>query len=98
MKNFIKVVKKFNNFVTFFVFSLILGISLLVLSELSKPKEPMSYIELSIKYKNCRVLKKYTKHDRYYLILINPVSENEVTVPVRDYVYMKVYFINDIIK
>lgn len=84
------------------VFKLILLLCIIVIitNHLRSPTELYNSVELHAKYKNCIVIDKYTKNNKYYLILRNPytVSNQESKVEVNDYIYYNVYFIKDTIK
>lgn len=79
---------------------LLLCIIIIVAKHLRNPTELYNSVELHAKYKNCVVIDKYTKDNKYYFILHNPyTTSNQVSkVEVNNYMYYNVYFIKDTIK
>ena len=69
-------------------------------THLRSPTELYNAVELHARYKNCIVIDKYTKNDKYYFILYNPyTTNNQISkVEVNDYMYYNIYFIKDTIK
>lgn len=69
-------------------------------AHLRSPTELYNSVELHAKYKNCIVIDKYIKDNKYYFVLHNPYAiSNQVSkVEVNDYMYYNVYFIKDTIK
>lgn len=79
---------------------LLLCIIIIITNHLRSPTELYNSVELHAKYKNCIVIDKYIKNNRYYFILHNPyATSNQVSrVEVNNYMYYNVYFIKDTIK
>lgn len=79
---------------------LLLCIIIIITNHLRSPTELYNSVELHAKYKNCIVIDKYIKNNRYYFVLHNPyATSNQVSrVEVNNYMYYNVYFIKDTIK
>lgn len=79
---------------------LLLCIIIIITNHLRSPTELYNSIELHAKYKNCIVIDKYIKNNKYYFVLHNPyTTSNQVSrVEVNNYMYYNVYFIKDTIK
>lgn len=58
----------------------------------------LDYVELQSTYKNCIIIDKKIKNDKFFINIRNPVTNKEEIVSVKDYVYYKVYFVGDTIK
>lgn len=79
---------------------LLLCIIIIITNHLRSPTELYNSVELHAKYKNCIVIDKYIKNNKYYFVLHNPyATSNQVSrVEVNNYMYYNVYFIKDTIK
>ncbi|MGM9531524.1 hypothetical protein [Intestinibacter sp.] len=83
---------------------LILLLSLVILKNHSRKEFIYNYIELHTQYKNYKVIDKYQKDNKYYLIVFNKsyfdTSTKIVykTIRVTENVYYNLYFVGDNIK
>lgn len=83
---------------------LILLLSLVILKNHSRKEIVYNYIELRTQYKNYKVVDKYQKDNKYYLIVFNKsyfdTSTKIVykTIRVTENVYYNLYFVGDNIK
>lgn len=64
-----------------------------------RKSEPLSFVDLQVRYKHYLVSNKYQEDDNtYVLCLVNPVTGNEYKAYVTYYLYLDVYFVGDTIK